>query len=463
MRILETTLALALAGSLAASLAHAAGPKKPLAKNVIVMIGDGWGFNHRQAASYYEYGKDSRQIFDRFPFNFAMATYPAYYVNEYCFGRGYDPEAAWSDFDYVKDCQTDSAASATAMSTGLKTYNGAIGVGMGYENLKHAIELAEEMGKATGVVSSVQLSHATPAGFVAHNRNRGNYPQIAQEMIFDSAVDVIMGCGNPWYDDNGRLRSNPTTFRFRHIGGRSTWNALEAGTAGGDADGDGLDDPWTLVQERAEFLALASGPTPARVIGVPQVNTTLQQGRGGDRHADAFVIPLTQTVPTLKEMSAAALNILDEDTDGLFLMIEGGAIDWASHANQSGRMIEEQIDFERAVRAVVDWVEARSNWGETLLIVTGDHETGYLNGPYSNPGWEPLLNNGAGSMPGLVWHSSSHTNSLIPISAKGDAARLLSEYADEFDPVRGPYVDNTELGMLLHRAIEPQRLRPIDE
>jgi alkaline phosphatase len=61
MRILETTLALALAGSLAASLAHAAGPKKPLAKNVIVMIGDGWGFNHRQAASYYEYGKDSRQ------------------------------------------------------------------------------------------------------------------------------------------------------------------------------------------------------------------------------------------------------------------------------------------------------------------------------------------------------------------------------------------------------------------
>jgi alkaline phosphatase len=196
---------------------------------------------------------------------------------------------------------------------------------------------------------------------------------------------------------------------------------------------------------------------------VPQVNTTLQQGRGGDRHADAFVIPLTHTVPTLKEMSAAALNILDEDTDGLFLMIEGGAIDWASHANQSGRMIEEQIDFERAVRAVVDWVEARSNWGETLLIVTGDHETGYLNGPYSNPGWEPLLNNGAGSMPGLVWHSSSHTNSLIPISAKGDAARLLSEYADEFDPVRGPYVDNTELGMLLHRAIEPQRLRPIDE
>jgi len=259
--------------------------------------------------------------------------------------------------------------------------------------------------------------------------------------------------------------NRPSPFRFGYIGGRPTWDALAAGTAGGDADGDGMDDPWTLIQERAEFLAFSDGPTPARVIGVPQVYATLQQRRGGDRYADPFVVPLIQTVPTLAEMSAAALNILDDDTDGLFLLIEGGAIDWASHSGQSGRMIEEQIDFESAVRAVVDWVEAKSNWGETLLIVTGDHETGYLTGPSSDPdlAWEPILNNGVGNLPGMVWHSSSHTNSLIPISAKGDAARLLREHADEFDPVRGPYVDNTELGQILHRAIEPQRLRPTDE
>jgi alkaline phosphatase len=461
MRVVVSALYLAVATFLVAQPAGAASPKKPPAKNIIVMVGDGWGFNHVQAASYYEHGRDSRQIFNRFPFRYALSTYPAYYVGDYCFGRGYDPQAAWDDFDYVKDCYTDSAAAATAISTGIKTYNGAVGVGMRYERLKHAIELAEELGRATGVVSSVQLSHATPAGFVAHNRSRANYAQIAQEMIHDSAVDVIMGCGHPWFDANGRPRSRPNSFRY--VGGDSTWDALEAGTAGGDADGDGEDDPWTLIQERSEFLALSTGSTPRRVIGIPQVYKTLQQERSGDRHAAPFVVPLTQTVPTLAEMSEAALNVLDDDPDGMFLMIEGGAIDWASHGNQSGRMIEEMLDFERAVEAVVDWVRENSNWGETLLMVTGDHETGYLNGPYSSPGWAPVENNGAGSMPGMGWYSSSHTNSLVVLAAKGDAARLLHDYADGTDPVRGPYVDNTELGLVLLRAMAAQRLRSINE
>ena len=79
------------------------------------------------------------------------------------------------------------------MSTGVKTYDGAIGVDLEGLPLEHALELAEEKGKATGVVTSVEWSHATPAGFVAHNVSRNNYAEIAQEMIYDSAVDVIMG------------------------------------------------------------------------------------------------------------------------------------------------------------------------------------------------------------------------------------------------------------------------------
>jgi alkaline phosphatase len=138
-------------------------------------------------------------------------------------------------------------------------------------------------------------------------------------------------------------------------------------------------------------------------------------------------------------------------------MVEGGAIDWASHGNQSGRMIEEQIDFDNAVDAVMDWVRESSNWGETLLIVTGDHETGYLTGPGSDPSWEFIVNNGAGNLPGLEWHSGSHTNSLIPLSAKGDFARALRRLADEFDPVHGPYVDNTELAQVLFWTLD---LRP---
>ncbi len=82
-------------------------------------------------------------------------------------------------------------------------------------------------------------------------------------------------------------------------------------------------------------------------------------------------------------------------------MVEGGAVDWAAHANQSGRVIEEEIDFNHSVEAVVEWVEKNSNWGETLVIVTGDHETGYLTGPGSDPAWMPLVNNGAGYLPGM--------------------------------------------------------------
>jgi alkaline phosphatase len=435
-----------LIGITPAFAASAGGPAKPVAKNIIIMISDGWGYNHLNAVSYYEYGKDARQIYNRFPFQFAMSTY-SYYCN-------YDPVLAWSDFEYVKSCYTDSAAAATTMATGVKTYDAAIGVDVNGAPLKNSLELAEEKGKATGVVTSVEWSHATPAGFVAHNPHRNNYEAIAKEMVHLSAADVVMGAGHPWYDASGNLKTTPNTFRY--VGGQTTWDALIAGTAGGDADGDGIADPWTLVQTRAEFQSLMSGPTPKRVLGTAQVFETLQQGRGGDAYADPYMVPRIETVPTLTEMALAALNVLDDDPDGLFLMIEGGAIDWAAHSNQSGRMIEEAIEFERAVEAVVDWVQKNSNWGETLLIVTADHETGYLWGPGSGPAWMPIVNNGVGVLPGMEWHSTNHTNSLVLVSAKGDAARMFHRYADQYDPVRGWYLDNTELAKLVFWALDPK-------
>jgi alkaline phosphatase len=419
--------------------------KKPAAKNIIVMISDGWGFNHLESASYYEYGKDARQIYNRFPFQFAMSTY-SYYCD-------YDPVLAWSDFEYVNSCYTDSAAAATAMATGVKTYDAAIGVDVDGLPLQNALELAEEKGKATGVVTSVEWTHATPAGHVAHNVNRDNYEAIGQEMVDLSAADVIMGAGHPWYDADGNLKAASNTFKY--VGGQATWDALVAGTAGGDADGDGVPDPWTLIQTRAEFQSLMNGPTPKRLLGTAQVYQTLQQGRSGDAFADPYVVPRIETVPTLEEMTLAALNVLDDDPDGLYLMIEGGAVDWAGHSNQSGRMIEEAIEFERAVEAVVGWVQNNSNWGETLLIITADHETGYLWGPGSDPAWMPIVNNGVGVLPGMQWHSPNHTNSLIALSAKGDAARMFSRYADQYDPLRGRYLDNTELAELVFWTLAP--------
>jgi alkaline phosphatase len=455
-------------GSVAVS-AKGPAPKKPLAKNVIVMISDGWDYNHLSAASYYAYGKDARQVYNRFPVNYAMSTYMAYLDGQGDpYVLGYDPALAWSDFDYVKNGATDSAAAATSMSTGVKTYGGAIGVDLNGDPLPHVLELAEALGKSTGLVTSVEFSHATPAAFVAHNVSRNNYAAIANEMIYDSAVDVIMGAGNPCftnsgvytgkYDDDGQpTYAGCTGQDFKYIGGAATWADIADGVVtGADANGDGVPDDWTAVQTRQAFQDLMAGPTPDRVLGVPQVYQTLQQSRGGDGYADPYVVPLVETIPTLEEMTVAALNVLDDDPDGLFLMVEGGAVDWASHANQSGRMIEEQIDFDNAVQAVDDWVRANSNWGETLLIVTGDHECGYLTGPGSDPTWEPIVNNGIGNLPGMEWHSGNHTNSLIVISAKGDAARLFRPLADESDPVHGRYVDNTEIAQVIFEVLDPQ-------
>jgi alkaline phosphatase len=312
----------------------------------------------------------------------------------------------------------------------------------------HMMEQAEENGQATGVVSSVEWSHATPAAFVAHNVSRNNYEQIAAEMINDSATDVIMGAGNPWFDHDGEAKTTPNTYKY--VGGQTTWDALVAGTAGGDADGDGSDDAWTLIQDRADFQALAEGDTPERVCGTAPVYKTLQQGRSGDGYAEPYGVPLNESIPTLAEMTAGALNVLDNDEDGFVLMVEGGAVDWAGHANQSGRVIEEQIDFVDSVEVVNEWVKENSNWGETLLVITGDHETGYLTGPGSGeladgPVWNQVVNNGAAVQPGMEWHSGSHTNQLIPFFAKGSSARLFNGYADEYDMVRGEYVDNTEI------------------
>lgn len=414
-------------------------------KNIVFMISDGCGYNHIAAASLFQYGETGVQIYEQFPVKYGMSTYSAD-------GAGYDPDSAWNRFDYVRKKPTDSAASATAMATGVKTYDGALGVDTARNNLKNIIERLEEVGKATGVVTTVPFSHATPAAFVVHNEKRSNYIEIARDMILRSPLEVIMGAGHPFYDYSGRLKSDGS---FKFVGGKEVWRALTEGTIENDADGDGISDPWTLIEKREDFQRLTSGATPKRVIGVAPIAETLQQQRDGDKKAAAFAVPFIETVPTLKEMTLAALNVLDNDPDGFFMLIEGGAVDWASHNNQSGRMIEEEIDFNRAVAAVVNWVEANSNWDETLVIVTADHETGYLTGPNSGSGedgkpiWNPIENRGQGILPGMEWHSSGHTNSLVPFFAKGAGSELFHHYADEMDPIRGNYLDNAEVGKAL--------------
>jgi len=431
---------------------------KEAPKNIIIMIADGMGINHIIATNIYQYGNFSSQKYQSFPISIYASTYLCKNINDNDedWDQGYNSFKAWDDFDYVKQNPTGSAAAATAMATGKKTYKKSIGMGLNKQPLYNISELAKDINKASGVITSVQFSHATPAGFAVHNVHRDNYEEIAQSMILDSKLDVIMGCGNPNYDADGKKR-DPL---YKFVGGEVCWDVIKDGSSsyqfpGGsklviqDIDSDGEPDPWTLIQTKSEFEKMTKGDTPKRLIGVPMVTKTLQQERSGDENAAAFDVPLNDNVPDLATMSKAAINVLDNDPDGFFLMIEGGAVDWASHDNQSGRMIEEMIDFNKAVDSVIAWVETNSSWDETLLIVTADHECGYLCGPDSDPEINYIERNGKGKMPGMEWHHDGHTNQLVPLFAKGVGSELFYLFADETDMIWGSYINNTEIAQIV--------------
>ncbi|HPU84148.1 MAG TPA: alkaline phosphatase [Candidatus Latescibacteria bacterium] len=437
-------------------------------KNVIILVGDGMGFNQVEAGSLFLYGESGRQVFERFPVRYGCTTFSAS-------GNGYQPDSAWTSLDYLKKRATDSGAAATAIATGTKTTNGAIGVAPDGNPVQNILEVAEDAGMATGVVSSVGISHATPAGFVAHSLSRGSLESIAQEMILGSRVDVIMGAGNPWFDDNGNALAEPKSFRW--VGGEQVWKGLllsgarfDLDTNGtyettvADADGDGVPDRWELVQTRRAFQQLAVGRTPNRVLGLPQIHETLQQKRTDQRGSnlrqdyandEPYAVPLNEKVPTLAEMTRAAINVLDNDPDGFVLMVEGGAIDWAGHSNLGGRVIEEMVSFTEAIEAVVAWVDSASSWDETLVVVTADHETGYLWGPGTGPGadgavqWNPLQGRGPRRMPAMQWNSTGHTNSLVPFFAKGKCSDRFARFVDGTDPRYGQFVDNTVIFRML--------------
>ena len=409
-------------------------------RNVIVMIGDGMGFNQLDAAGLYRYGTSAAQVtVDAGSGTITRA--PSTHVPELAaadvklavrttqFGGTYDPVQAWSSFGYVLNNPTDSAAAATAMATGLKTVNGAIGVDPDGKAVQNLSELAIATGHSAGVVTSVPFSHATPAGFSAHESTRNSFQSIARDQV-RSKLSVVMGAGNPWYTDNHAKRSRAKyTYLYK-----SDYQKLTGGRSG-----------FSYLASKGSFDKLTTGRAPKRVFGLARVGSTLQQRRSGPT---STLGAKRNGVPSLATMAKGALNVLDADRDGFFVMIEGGAIDWANHANQSGRMLEESSDFLKAIAAVNKWVEAKSSWEETLLIVTADHESGYLAGAGTsvgaNPDWT-MLTGRKGSVPAMSWHTRDHTSQLVPFYARGSAARAFNQAVVGQDPVRGAFVDNTSV------------------
>ncbi len=484
------------------------------AKNVIIMISDGGGFNTYHAATLYRHGRLGCEVYDRPEWSqYASRTASLNLASgstagsDYASGSSYmgsvggysgvsgsaaestrtgkasrDRATYWDirldgalaaslssgvpfkGYNLLRNSPTDSAAAGTAMASGTKTYNGQLNMvesSSSYDSsgeTRAITEIAKALGKSTGIVTSVEWCDATPAAFgAAHNSSRSNKRDIASEMLNSGQLDLIMGVGHPRYDRNGTPRESRDS-HYDVVGGQYQWELIQSGR---HARG------WKLVETRAEFEALMSGPTPARVLGVPRVSGTLQQERNTRdwnrdgtidtsdmRYAPAFKDPFIKTVPSLVTMTRGALNVLGRNPKGFFAMIEGGAVDHAGHANQPGRLIEEQIDFNDSVRAVVDWVERNSSWDETLVIVTADHETGMLWGVNSDRvAFDPIRSKGAGRMPAMYFNSGSHTQSLVPLMARGPGASLFAERVAGTDPVHGRFVENTTIFKVMQAAI----------
>jgi alkaline phosphatase len=445
------------------------------AKNVILMVSDGAGYNTWLATSMYQ-GKVGKQVYDQPEWvSLSCSTYPLNLSGKPTGNLQqddalvYDPAKAWDStrtggklgsfagYNFLLKTFTDSAAAATALATGHKTYNSAINWSNDDRPMKGETiaEVAKANGKSVGVITTVQWSHATPAGLGgAHNVSRNAYANIANEMLDSTWLDVIMGAGHPGFDADGQPRDEKG--RYQYVGGEKTWSELKAGKRA-----------WKLIERKADFEAMGAGPTPPKVLGTVQVASTLQQGRKrgqakpGAAAADPYADPLNANVPSLAVMTRAAINCLDDNKQGFYLMIEGGCIDGANHMNQPDRMIEEQEDFLKAIEAVVAWVEANSNWNDTLLILTADHDCGLLWGPNSSKvAFDPLEDRGQGKLPGMKYLSHSHSNSLVPLYARGAGSEQLVSRVIGDDVtaasqwnVSGKYIDNTDVGAVMQAEV----------
>ncbi|MEW6520147.1 MAG: alkaline phosphatase [Thermodesulfobacteriota bacterium] len=481
------TAALGITALLLAGQAHA-GAMGGKAKNIILMISDGQGFNTVRATRFYT---GSKAVYEGADFvKVAMQT------NSANNPEGYQPARMAADFTYSTSGATDSASAATAMYSGMKNHDGDINWSTTETAMVSFFEQQARAGRSIGAVSSVHFSHATPAAVYGHNSSRNNYAALACEGIYganpldgsvaDSGDDplagsnnlydamnyqgklkVLMGAGHGDYDNDGVLNPDMPDL---YVGGSTAWT---------DIKDDAAPNGWTLVEEKAAFEAIAAGASnPDKVLGVARVNATLQQSR---TDAEGDFDPVNTTVPTLATMTRAALNVLDNDPWGFAVMIEGGAVDWANHANQLDRMIEEQMDFNASVQAVVAYLDAGTsgnNWENTLLIVTADHETGHLwgdgsgsffdvnrNGVYdAGVDYAHVVDHGAGHLPGATFNSGDHTNALVPLYARGAGAELflgrligtdaglVNLYGISDAGFDGAYIDNTSVYYVMVEA-----------
>jgi alkaline phosphatase len=346
-------------------------------KNIIFIVPDGMGLADVTAARIYKYGLSKERL------SFETLEQVGY-------------QSTHSQNSLV----TDSAASASAWACGQKFNNGEISFhGKTGEAPQSILELAKSKGKSTGLVATSTITHATPAAFGSHVKNRSCENEIARQYIFETKVDVILG--------GGKMRFNSA-------------NKDRCGT-GGDFISAARSKGYTVVYTKEEMLKVRD---TKKLLGL------FNEGPLTPGHKRANDDAVKTREPTLAEMTGTALKILEKNDKGFFLLVEASQVDWANHAHNLEYQIAEMLAFDQAVRVVLDWADAKSNRKSgTLIIIVPDHETGgfAINGPYGSTITEP------GRLVTVGWTSKGHTAVDTIIRSQGPYSRYLGRAIDNTD------------------------------
>jgi len=280
------------------------------------------------------------------------------------------PVAGLVDTRNVAERVTDSAAGATVLASGVRTFNGAIGVGPDSLPVRTVLEEAESRGMATGLVATSSITHATPAAFAAHTVSRSAEPEIARQLAAQE-IEVLLGGGRGFFD--GTLRPDSA-------------NLLPE-----------LVRRYTYVDSPAALRALAMDTVDA-LLGLLAENGTEAAPRRGF---------------TLAELVDAALRVLDRDPDGFFLMVEGSQIDWREHDHAPvADVIAEVLDLDAAIGVALDY---QARHPETVIVVTADHETGGTIPGYDREGRLEAK-----------YTTTGHSGAMVPLFAGGPGTEALS-------------------------------------
>lgn len=260
---------------------------------------------------------------------------------------------------------TGSAAAATALATGNKTLIGYISQDYRLNNMKTMAEYAKEKGMSVGIVSSVSIDHATPACFYAHTDDRNKYEEIGNQLL-TSGFDYFAG---------GSVRWNK----------RKTLKSATEFAAAAQEQG------FKYVDTKADFDALNA--ESGRVIA------TLNKLGTGAFTSDGSALPYSidgyrqdaENQITLKDFTVKGMELMENDPEGFFLMVESGKIDWACHANDATTSAFDMIAFDEVVGAALDFYDQHPD--ETLIVVTGDHDTGGLTLGFASTSYETTFQN----------------------------------------------------------------------